>query len=199
MRAASSLTESIRECTRCPLWRNATQAVCGAGPQPAPIMIVGEQPGDEEDLQGRAFVGPAGRLLDRALDEIGLQRASLYITNAVKHFKWEPRGKRRIHKTPAQQEIAACGDWLEQEIEAVEPRVIVALGATALTALLRRREAIARARGAELFHKSGARVLATYHPAAILRAEKDAERSLYQALCEDLRNAERHASVTTNG
>jgi DNA polymerase len=156
-------------------------------------MLVGEQPGDEEDRQGLPFVGPAGRVLDRALADAGIGRDDVYVTNAVKHFKWEPRGKRRLHKTPAQAEIAACQDWLEQEIGMVAPRVIVALGATALRALLGRRESIAKARAASHRHAAGAHLVATYHPSAILRAEDDAAARLYDLLCADLRRAKRLA------
>jgi uracil-DNA glycosylase len=187
--ADQSLPAAIARCTRCALWERATQAVCGAGPLPAAMMLVGEQPGDEEDLKGLPFVGPAGRLLDRALAAAGIDRQTVYVTNAVKHFKWEPRGKRRMHKTPAQAEVAACIDWLEQEIAQAQPRVIVALGATALSALLRRRESIAAARSAQLTHACGARIVATYHPAAILRAQPDMEAQMFAALCSDLRGA----------
>ncbi len=185
----SSLVGRIAQCRRCTLWERATQPVCGVGSQAAAIMLVGEQPGDEEDLKGQPFVGPAGRLLDRALLASHLPRNELYITNAVKHFKWEPRGKRRMHKTPAQAEIAACLDWLEQEIATVKPKIIVALGATALHALLRRKETISHARSQEMFHGSGAKVVATYHPAAILRAESGAQEGFYEALCQDLAGA----------
>src|ERR1051326_9429723 len=130
------LREEARGCQDCPLWANATQTVFGAGDPHARVMLVGEQPGDEEDRKGLPFVGPAGRLLDRALDEAKVNREHLYVTNAVKHFKWEPRGKRRLHKTPAQREIDACYQWLEGEIEAGKPALIVALGATAAKALL---------------------------------------------------------------
>jgi DNA polymerase len=183
------LEEAIGHCRRCALWERATQAVSGTGPMPAALMLVGEQPGDEEDLKGKVFVGPAGRLLDRALAQAGIDRQSAYITNAVKHFKWEPRGKRRMHKTPAQMEIAACMEWLEREIEQVRPQTIVALGATALSALMKRHVSIAGARSQKLTHASGARVIATYHPAAILRANAEAESELYAALCGDLRAA----------
>jgi DNA polymerase len=157
-------------------------------------MFVGEQPGDEEDREGVPFVGPAGRVLDRAMAEAGIRRDEVYVTNAVKHFGWEPRGKRRLHKTPAQAEIAACHAWLEQEIALVAPRVIVALGATALWALLGRRESIGKARAAE--HYSGAaHLVATYHPSAVLRAQGDAARDLYEMLCTDLRRAQRLAEA----
>jgi DNA polymerase len=193
--ATGDLNGAIRHCRRCPLWRDATQAVCGVGPKHAAIMLVGEQPGDEEDLKGLPFVGPAGRLLDNALQAARLPRDSLYITNAVKHFKWEPRGKRRIHKTPAQSEVAACLDWLEQEIAAVQPRVIVALGATALSALTGRREPLGGARGREVTQASGVRLLATYHPSAILRADEHTKSELHAALLEDLSAAARLATA----
>ena len=175
-------------CRLCPLHENATQAVDGEGPAGASIMLVGEQPGDEEDLQGRPFVGPAGRVLDRALAEAGLDRASLYVTNAVKHFKWEPRGKRRLHKTPAQREVEACGHWLQAEVARVRPRVIVALGATAAFALTRTKLPIAASRGRALTHAGGARIVVTYHPSAVLRADSRAGEVL-AALVEDLRGA----------
>jgi DNA polymerase len=156
-------------------------------------MLVGEQPGDEEDLQGLPFVGPAGQVLDRALAAAGIARSDVYVTNAVKHFKWEPRGKRRLHKTPAQQEVAACRYWLEDEIVRVQPSVIVALGATAAASLIGARSSIASLRGRTLHHTTGAEVRVTYHPSAILRAQEDKER-LYGALCEDLRKALNAAS-----
>jgi DNA polymerase len=131
---------TLDACRRCTLWHDATQPVGGTGPRHAPIMIVGEQPGDQEDLQGKPFVGPAGRLLDSALQEAGVARWDVYVTNAVKHFKWTPRGKRRMHKTPAQREIDACRYWLERELETVQPHVLVALGATALKAMLERQK-----------------------------------------------------------
>src|SRR6266576_634418 len=136
VKSLKQLREEARECQDCPLWANATQTVFGAGDPHARVMLVGEQPGDEEDKKGLPFVGPAGRLLDRALEAAGVPREDLYVTNAVKHFKWTPRGKRRLHKTPAQREVAACLQWLEREIAAVKPRVIVCLGATAARALL---------------------------------------------------------------
>lgn len=176
-------------CRRCPLWERATQAVPGGGPDDASVMLVGEQPGDEEDLRGAPFVGPAGKVLDSALEQVGLPRESVFITNAVKHFKWEPQGKRRLHKTPAQQEIQACGHWLNEEIRRVAPRVIVALGATALLALTGERRPIARSRGLVLRHASGAKLIATYHPSAILRTRDDTQ-ALFDALCDDLRQAQ---------
>ena len=181
-------------CRRCPLWERATQGVPGEGPRRARLMLVGEQPGDEEDLQGKPFVGPAGRLLRRALEGAGVPADDVYITNAVKHFSWEPRGKRRIHKTPAQREIAACHYWLEREIETERPAIIVALGATALRAILNRKISIAEARAVTLSHESGGHVVATYHPSAILRApEKSRQAELYEMLVADLQRAHRLA------
>lgn len=182
--------DDITACRRCPLWAHATQGVAGAGAKRARIMFVGEQPGDEEDKQGLPFVGPAGQLLRRALAEAALDPEDVYVTNAVKHFKWEPRGKRRLHKTPAQKEIAACHAWLDQELAAVRPTVIVALGATALGALAGRRMTIADARGAMLLHETGARLLATYHPSAALRAPDEARRhEIYSFIVADLARA----------
>src|SRR5688572_7969122 len=133
-RPLSRLREDAAGCRRCPLWRRATQTVFGAGPADAEVVLVGEQPGDEEDLAGEPFVGPAGRLLDQSLDAVGLDRERIYVTNAVKHFKWEPRGKRRIHQKPNAAEQAACKPWLEAELDALRPRLVVALGATAVRA-----------------------------------------------------------------
>lgn len=187
-----ALQAGLQGCRRCPLWERATQPVAGAGPSHARIMLVGEQPGDEEDLRGAPFVGPAGKILDRALTESQLQRDTLFVTNAVKHFKWEPRGKRRLHKTPAQQEIEACSVWLDEEIRRVSPRVIVALGATAAQALTGQRLPIASARGRVLHHPGGAKLLVTYHPSAILRSREGAE-DLFDALREDLRRSKAEA------
>jgi len=184
------LKARLDACRRCDLWRNATQGVAGRGPARAKIMLVGEQPGDEEDLAGEPFVGPAGRLLAKALDEARIDPARVYVTNAVKHFKWEPRGKRRIHKTPAQREVEACHAWLDEEIARVRPRVLVALGATALVAVLERKMSIRDARSAALGHPSGARVFATYHPSAALRAPThELREQTYRMLVEDLRAA----------
>jgi uracil-DNA glycosylase len=182
-------SEGPAACRRCELWRHATQAVSGEGPNDAALMLVGEQPGDEEDLRGHAFVGPAGRVLDEALGLAGLARESVFITNAVKHFKWEPRGKRRLHRRPDVSEITACNVWLAREIAAVQPRVIVALGATALRALTGRTEGIESARGDTRQHSGGARILCTYHPSAILRAEGARAATLKAHLIEDLRHA----------
>jgi DNA polymerase len=176
-------------CRRCDLWRHATQAVNGEGPEHAAIMLVGEQPGDEEDLRGRAFVGPAGKVLDQAIDSAGLTRADLFVTNAVKHFKWEPRGKRRLHRRPDVTEINACHVWLDREIASVRPRIIVALGATALRALTGRSDSIESARQQNLRHQHGASIVCTYHPSAILRADAGGADTLRMRLVEDLRRA----------
>ena len=182
--------KDLDACRRCPLGVPATQAVAGEGPLGARIVLVGEQPGDEEDLAGKPFIGPAGRLLRRALVEAGIDARSVYITNAVKHFSYEPRGKRRIHKTPSQREIEVCGLWLDAELAALKPSVIVALGGSALFATMRQKLKVGEARGRELTHYSGARVIATYHPSAVLRAiDDDQKASLQQALIEDLRRA----------
>ena len=182
--------EEIDACRACPLYARATQGVPGEGPRNASIMLVGEQPGDTEDLAGRPFVGPAGRLLRGIMAEAGLKADAVYITNSVKHFSWEPRGKRRIHKTPAQREIAACAQWLDAEIAAVRPRLIVALGAVALRALMPGRLTLTGVRGATLEHPSGARLIATFHPSAALRAPDPARRDeIAEAIRDDLRRA----------
>jgi DNA polymerase len=189
--------DDITACRRCPLWADATQGVAGDGDRRARLMLVGEQPGDEEDRKGLPFVGPAGALLRRALEAAGIDPRDVWLTNAVKHFKWEPRGKRRIHKTPAQKEIAACHAWLDEELAAVQPKVVVALGATALAAVLGRKTTIAAAReAAGLAHANGARLFATYHPSAALRAPDEARRhELYDMIVTDLKRAARAASA----
>jgi len=182
--------DEIDACRRCDLWERATQGVGGEGPRKARLMLVGEQPGDEEDRQGLPFVGPAGKLLRRLLDDAGIAPADFYLTNAVKHFSWEPRGKRRIHKTPTQRQMSACHEWLEREIGAVRPTVIVAVGATALRAVTGTRVTITAARESALHHASGARIFATYHPSAALRApDEDARETLMRALVADLKKA----------
>jgi uracil-DNA glycosylase len=188
----SRLRTEAAGCRACPLWRHATQTVFGEGKTPATVMLVGEQPGNEEDVQGRPFVGPAGMLLERALDEAGMGRDEVYVTNAVKHFKWEPRGKRRIHKTPAQREIDACNRWLNAEIEAVKPRLIVCLGATAGRAVLGHAVRIGVLRGT-VYSATGRpeqQIAVTYHPAYILR-QRDPDRfaETYQEFVSDLRAA----------
>jgi uracil-DNA glycosylase family protein len=176
-------------CQGCELYKNATQTVFGEGPTSAEIMLVGETPGDQEDLQGRPFVGPAGRVLDEALEKIGLDRGKVYVTNVVKHFKWEPRGKRRLHKKPGAREIVACRAWLESEIFAVKPKLIVCLGATAAQALLGRDFRITKQRG-EVLESAWARgVIATHHPSAILRAPDTADRErMREEFTKDLRH-----------
>lgn len=176
-------------CRRCDIWRHATQAVPGSGPRDARIMLVGEQPGHEEDLRGQPFAGPAGAVLEMALAGACLDRKQLFITNAVKHFKWEPRGKRRLHKKPDMREIDACNVWLEGEIGAIKPSVIVALGASALRALTGAPLSVDAARRQHLAHPSGARILATYHPSAILRAEGPHGGELARLLTADLTQA----------
>lgn len=158
------------------MWQHATQTVFGVGPADAEIMLVGEQPGDQEDLQGKPFVGPAGQLLDRALAEVGIDRDRVYVTNAVKHFKWVRQGKRRLHKRPAASEIAACNQWLQQEIETLQPKLIVCLGATAATTLLGARFKVTQQRGKLIQGTGERRVLATVHPSSILRARDSCSR-----------------------
>jgi DNA polymerase len=189
-----SMPNNLQDCRRCDLWKHATQAVGGEGAAHARIMLVGEQPGDEEDLRGHPFVGPAGRVLDACLDAAALERTAVYVTNAVKHFKWEPRGKRRLHKKPDLREIDACNVWLHMEIGRVKPHVVVALGATALRALLGRTLTIDAARRQSLQHGSGVTVLASYHPSAILRAEGERELQLRSALIDDLKRARTSAA-----
>jgi uracil-DNA glycosylase family protein len=184
------LAELAKDCTACPLFARGTQTVFGEGPQSAKIMFVGEQPGDAEDLAGRPFVGPAGRLLDRALDAAGIDRSRTYVTNAVKHFKWVPRGKRRIHSKPNSMEIQACFPWLEAEIAAVKPQVIVVLGATAAQALLGRSFRVTKQRGVPLPSQFAAHIVATVHPSALLRAPDEAtRRAEIERFIDDLRVA----------
>jgi len=163
-------------CRACDLYKRGTQTVFGEGPSKAEVMMVGEQPGDAEDIAGHPFVGPAGKLLDRALAEVGIDRRRVYVTNVVKHFKWEPRGKRRIHAKPNSAEIAACRPWLETEIALVKPRVLVCLGATAAQALLGRSFKVSRQRGRFVPSPLAPRVTATVHPSSILRAPDEERR-----------------------
>jgi uracil-DNA glycosylase len=185
----SSLQEAAAKCRGCDLYREATQVVFGEGRAQASILMVGEQPGDREDREGKPFVGPAGQLLDKCLQSAGIDRPEVYITNAVKHFKWEPRGKRRLHKKPNVSEIRACNIWLVEEIAAIKPRVIVALGATALSALVGSSYSIEAARKVDLAHSGGAKVLASYHPSAILRADDGRKDELRAFLIADLKRA----------
>jgi DNA polymerase len=181
---------TLDACRRCTLWQHATQAVPGMGPRHASIMLVGEQPGDQEDLQGKPFVGPAGHLLDTALDKAGVSRTDVYITNAVKHFKWELRGKRRMHKTPAQREIAACRYWLETELSLVEPHVIVALGATALKSILQDRHARLQDHLGKPVEHGDWLIVATWHPSYALRApDQETRDRAYADIVEALHRA----------
>jgi uracil-DNA glycosylase len=193
------LRREAASCRACPLWKNATQTVFGEGPPDAEIMLVGEQPGDREDREGRPFVGPAGLLLDRALAEAGVDRRRVYVTNAVKHFKFEPRGKRRLHKRPNASEIKTCRRWLFDEIEAIGPRLIVALGATAAQGLAGRAIPIGANRGAVLDVANGLRVFVTIHPSALLRLQDEEDkRSGYASFVNDLRAVERMAKVSAD-
>jgi uracil-DNA glycosylase len=186
----ASLREAAADCRACPLWRTGTQTVFGEGRKASRLVLVGEQPGDQEDLAGKPFVGPAGRLLDEALEEAGIARADTYLTNAVKHFKWEPRGKRRIHQRPAASEIAACRPWLEAELEVVKPQVLVCLGAVAAQALLGRGVRVTRDRGRPLESELAVVTFATVHPSSILRAPDEQSRRRERALfVDDLRVA----------
>lgn len=179
---------AARACRSCDLWRHATQTVFGEGAAHARLLFVGEQPGDKEDLEGRPFVGPAGALFDKALIEAGIERKQTYVTNAVKHFKWEPRGKRRIHKKPNSIEIAACRQWLNTEIALIKPEVIVCLGATAAQALLGRDFRVTQKRGQLLPFDTARNVLATVHPSSILRAPDEQSRHAeFLRFTEDLR------------
>jgi uracil-DNA glycosylase family protein len=186
----SKLREAAAGCTACDLYRTGTQTVFGEGSAQAEVMFVGEQPGDQEDLQGKPFVGPAGQLLDRALEEAGIDRSRVYVTNVVKHFKWQARGKRRIHQKPNWSEIAACRPWLEAELDVVRPRVLVCLGATAAQALLGRDFRVSRMRGEPVASDLAEHVVATVHPSSILRAD-DREREF----AEFVRDLEKVAAL----
>jgi len=191
-KSLEALRRAARGCRDCPLWAHATQTVFGEGAARARLVLVGEQPGDAEDREGHPFVGPAGHILDQALQEAGIERRTVYVTNAVKHFKWEPRGKRRLHKTPAQREIEACHQWLEGELAAVKPALIVALGATAAKALLGPAFRITRSRGKLVRQEGLPPVLATFHPSYVLRMKSRPEgKEVYGALVADLRSAAR--------
>jgi uracil-DNA glycosylase family protein len=180
------LREAAAGCTACPLHETGTQTVFGEGTSKAEVVFVGEQPGDQEDLQGKPFVGPAGKLLDKALEDAGIDRSQVYVTNVVKHFKWQARGKRRIHQKPNWSEIAACRPWLEAELEVVEPRVLVCLGATAAQALLGRDFRVSRQRGEPVESDLAENVIATVHPSSILRADAETRELEYRELVRDL-------------
>jgi DNA polymerase len=183
----ATLKSAAKRCTACHLYKHATQTVFGEGAKGAKLMLLGEQPGDQEDLAGKPFVGPAGRILDRALEEAGIDRREVYVTNTVKHFKWEPRGKRRLHKKPNSREIAACRPWLEAELRVVRPGLLVCLGATAAQAVLGPAFRVTRERGKVLASELAPKVVATVHPSSLLRQpdEKSRERE-YKLFVADL-------------
>jgi len=194
MPSLSNVRAAAKNCRNCDLWKNATQTVFGEGPERARIMLVGEQPGNEEDLAGHPFVGPAGKLLDRALEEAGIDRRIVYVTNVVKHFKWEPRGKRRIHKKPRQSEINACRPWIEDELAIVKPKALVCLGSTAAKALLGRDFRVTVQRGKPVPSPLAPVVLATVHPSSILRApDEESRHTEYARFVADLKVAAKHA------
>jgi uracil-DNA glycosylase len=182
-----ALREAAAGCKGCELWKLGTQTVFGEGPRSAAVMFVGEQPGDQEDRAGKPFVGPAGRLLDKALAEAGIDRSTTYMTNAVKHFKWQARGKRRIHQKPTWAEITACRPWLEAELAVVHPRVLVLLGATAAQSLLGREFRVTQSRGSLVESDLAGAVTATIHPSAILRGEPEQRETEFAAFVDDLR------------
>ena len=187
-RSLAKLREAAADCKACDLWKTGTQTVFGEGSSDAEIVFVGEQPGDKEDLAGRPFVGPAGRVLDEALELAGIDRSLAYVTNAVKHFKWTPRGKRRIHQKPNAAEMAACRPWLNAELDAVQPKVLVALGATAAQALLGRQFRVTKQRGVPVESDLAPHVIATVHPSSILRQETDEDReAAMKAFVDDLK------------
>ena len=187
-----TLQQAARDCRACPLWKTGTQTVFGAGSRKADVIFVGEQPGNDEDLAGTPFVGPAGKLLDKALSEVGINRDEVYVTNAVKHFKWEPKGKRRIHKKPNAREIAACRPWLDAELQVLKPRVLVCLGATAAQALLGKEFRVSQRRGQFVQSPLAPHVIATVHPSSILRAPDDESRHAEMArFISDLRKVAR--------
>jgi uracil-DNA glycosylase family protein len=193
-RTLEEIRQDAKRCKACDLWRTGTQTVFGGGAARPKIMFVGEQPGNAEDLEGKPFVGPAGKLLDNALEEAGIDRSKTYVTNAVKHFKWEPRGKRRIHKKPNAAEIAACRPWLDAEITILKPEVIVCLGATAAQALLGRQFRVTQHRGELMKSSLAPFVMATVHPSSILRAPDDEARHTEMArFIQDLKTLARFA------
>jgi DNA polymerase len=187
-RSLPVMRAAAQSCRGCDLYRHSTQAVFGEGTSKALVMLVGEQPGDQEDRQGAPFVGPAGRMLDKALEEAGIDRKTVYVTNAVKHFKFEERGKRRIHKKPGMTEVAACRPWLEAEIQAVKPRIVAALGATAAASLAGKQLQVTRDRGKFFPHPLAEAVTVTVHPSALLRMDDPKQKQAeYERLVSDLR------------
>jgi DNA polymerase len=189
LRSLSGLGDAVARCHGCDLWEPATQAVAGEGPSAADLMLVGEQPGDQEDRQGRPFVGPAGRLLDDALEQAGIDRAEVYVSNVVKHFAWKPRGKRRIHRPPTADEIDACHPWLEAELRLVRPEVLVCLGASAARSVLGRPTTIGKVRGAPIDTDLDPMVFVTVHPSSILRTDPPDRDLAMRGLVADLRTA----------
>jgi uracil-DNA glycosylase family protein len=188
------VAKAARRCTACPLYRNATQTVFGEGPKAASMMLIGEQPGDQEDVAGKPFVGPAGKIMDRALDEAGIDRERVYVTNAVKHFKWKPRGKRRIHQKPNSREIAACRPWLEAELKLVRPELVVVMGATAAHTLFGPSFRVTRERGRILSSEFAPKVVATVHPSSLLRQpDEESRKREYKRFVADLRVAAKAA------
>jgi uracil-DNA glycosylase len=185
-----TLREEAAHCHACPLWKNATQTVFGQGPPHAPIMLVGEQPGDKEDLAGKPFVGPAGQMLDRALEEAGIDRGKVYVTNAVKHFKFVPRGKIRLHQKPTTDEIRACRQWYERELAAIRPKLVVAMGATAAQSVFGGITTINKNRGRLIDLADGVKALVTVHPSYLLRLpDADAKAREYERFVVDLKLA----------
>lgn len=186
----AKVASEAKACTRCPLYRNATQTVFGEGPVGAKLMLVGEQPGDQEDIAGHPFVGPAGKILDRALIDAGIDRTQVYVTNVVKHFKNEPRGKKRLHKKPNRYEVEVCKVWLAQEVSLVQPGLVMAMGVTAAEALAGRPMTLARERGKEISFEAGQRGMVTVHPSSILRVpDRAARHRAYAGLVKDLKQA----------
>jgi uracil-DNA glycosylase len=183
------LREAAAGCRACPLWKTGTQTVFGEGLKRARLMLVGEQPGDREDIEGHPFVGPAGRILDQALEQAGIERGDAYVTNVVKHFKWKPKGKRRIHQAPKAEEIKACAPWLEAELDVVEPEVMVCLGATAVRAVIGSKAKVMKDHGQFLESKLGPTAMPTLHPSAILRADPDDRDDAMALLVGDLSRA----------
>lgn len=199
-RSLEELREAAQGCRQCPLWRNATQTVFGEGPEDARIVFVGEQPGDQEDIAGKPFVGPAGKIFDQVLDEAGVDRRKVYVTNAVKHFKFEPRGKRRIHSKPNAGEIRVCNGWLTRELDLLEPDLAVALGATAALSLLGKTVAVTEMRGEVIERDDGLRVFLTIHPSFILRIrERAAAEAERQRFLQDMEAVRKLASPGSPG
>ena len=192
LKSTRELPEAVNACKRCDLWKSATQGVPGEGKAPSGLMLVGEAPGDSEDLKGHPFVGPAGAMLDRALQEAGMDRESVYVTNAVKHFKFELRGKRRLHVRPSATEVQACNWWLEEEMRLVSPKLVIALGATAARALLGRVVTIAQTRGSPIKLNESTHLWVTIHPSFLLRIPEEAKkRAEYQRFVQELTDAHR--------